>query len=96
MNIDNFFYPMGKEYHRIILSQLTSIGFTILIRAINIITLNKREEIIGQVSASENQEEVVKDYQKSFSVKKIISKHRYKNNQIHNIITIRTRKFRPI
>jgi hypothetical protein len=70
---DNFFYPMGKEYHRIILAQLTSIGFTILIRAINIITLNKREEIIGQVSASENQEEVVKDYQKSFFVKKIIS-----------------------
>jgi hypothetical protein len=73
-NRDNFFYPMRYEYHRIILAQLTSFGLTLIVRLINIINLNKRQEIINQVSSSEDDKEsIIKNYQKGNTIKKIIT-----------------------
>ena len=71
---DNFFYPMRYEYHRIILAQVTSFGLTLIVRLINLITLNKRQIIINEISSSEdNKNEVVKNYQKGNWIKKIIT-----------------------
>ena len=71
---DNFFYPMRYEYHRIILAQVTCFGLTVIVRLINLITLNQRQKIINEISSSEdNKEEIVKNYQKGNWIKKIIN-----------------------
>jgi len=71
---DNFFYPMRYEYHRIILAQVTCFGLTVIVRLINLITLNQRQKIINEISSSEdNKEEIVKNYQKGNWLKKIIT-----------------------
>ena len=57
-----------------LLAQLTSFGLTLIVRLINIINLNKRQEIINQVSSSEDDKEsIIKNYQKGNTIKKIIT-----------------------
>lgn len=71
-NRSKFYYSISKEYQQIIYSILTSIGFALIIRAISVVTYLQKEEVIKEYLKEKDKNKIVKDFEKSMLVRRII------------------------
>ena len=67
-----FYYSISKEYLQIIYSIATSIGFTLIIRSISLVTYLQKEEVIKKYIKTKDKSKVVQDFAKSMLVRRII------------------------
>lgn len=72
----NFGYPMKTEFEKIMSAIATSIALTIIVRAINLVTIDSRNKLSNDILAAKSNEEkekVINDFSNSMLVRRIIS-----------------------
>lgn len=72
-NREKFIYPMSKEYLKIIYSIITSIGLIVVVRAISLVTLFQKENVIKEYAKAVDKIKIIQDFSKSQLMKRVIA-----------------------